>query len=129
MNAEAIKILKFHRMDIYEKQVCNLLHPYNLEAGLRSLFTKIVEKRYFCLVKDGSKQFVPTMLNGRVMSTPSNKEMNIIEIECLNNLKEEAFILINSKDQFVEAHPKTLCWDRNARSTNVEQIFTKCLAG
>jgi hypothetical protein len=29
MNAEAIKILKFHRIDIYDKKVSSFIHPYD----------------------------------------------------------------------------------------------------
>ena len=29
MNAEAIKILKYNKMDIYDKKISSFLHPYD----------------------------------------------------------------------------------------------------
>lgn len=66
MNAEAIKILKFHKMDIYDKKVSSFLYPFNSEDTLEKLFNELLTKNKFCFIKDATEKKIPVILNSKI---------------------------------------------------------------
>ena len=120
INAESIKILKFHRIDIYDKKIQNFMHPYNSEETLRQFFDRLVVRANFCFLRDASGAMLPVILTARVRME-AEKEVCLLELEPLNRLHEEGFILINDKGQFVEAHP--LIFNDKSTQINLKELF------
>lgn len=99
MNAEAIKILKFHKMDIYDKKVSSFLHPFNPQMSLRDLVDLLIIKNRFCFIKDSTEAMLPVIIG--CQTKKENKDTCILNIHSLGRLKEEAFVLIGQDQQFI----------------------------
>lgn len=66
INAESIKILKFHKIDMYDKKIQSLIHPYDSQETLRQFFDKINSKAKVCFLRDSTGQMNPINIKGRV---------------------------------------------------------------
>lgn len=127
INSESIKLLKFHRIDIYDKKVQNFLHPYDFDETLREFFEKILIRSVFCFIRDASGMLLPVIVSGRIKEE-RGKQSSLIEIESLNRLNEEAYILVKNDDSMIECHPSTLYKNKTERIV-VGEVFYKAIVG